>query len=85
MMIWILDYFVGRIARSGATPAMGWFKLQVVTSTGGAVGGWRAFGRYVMIGLINQFTLALGHLIAFFDKRRRSLHDLVCGTVVIKK
>jgi uncharacterized RDD family membrane protein YckC len=84
-LFWVLDYFVGRIARRGATPMMRAFKLEVVTAAGGPVGGWRAWGRFLMILLVNQFTLGLGHLPAFFDKQHRALHDLACGTVVIQK
>jgi uncharacterized RDD family membrane protein YckC len=61
------------------------FRIKVVTSDNGPVGGWRAFGRLLIIGLVNLFTSGLGHVVAFFDKERRSLHDLVCGTVVIKR
>jgi uncharacterized RDD family membrane protein YckC len=85
MFIWILDYFIGRIVRDGATPAMKLFRIKVVTATGDPVGGGRALGRFLMIGLTNSLTFCLGHLLVFFDKQSRSLHDLVCGTIVIKR
>lgn len=84
LFLWILDYFVGRITREGATPGMKLCRIKVVTASGGPVGGWRALGRWLMIGVTNTL-LSLGHLIAFFDKERRSLHDIVCGTIVIKR
>jgi len=84
LVIWVLNYFVGKIAREGATPMMKAFGIKVATAGGGPVGGGRAFGRLLIIGLVNLFTSGLGHVVAFFDKERRSLHDLVCGTVVIK-
>jgi uncharacterized RDD family membrane protein YckC len=84
LIVWILNYFVGKIAREGATPMMKAFGIKVARAGGGAVGGGRALGRLLMIGLVNQFTFGLGHVVAFFDKERRALHDMVCGTVVIK-
>ena len=85
LVIWILNYFVGKIAREGATPMMKAFGIKVTTADGGPVGGWRAFGRLLVIGLVSSSTGNLGHVVAFFDKERRSLHDMVCGTVVIKR
>ena len=72
------------VAREGATPMMKAFGIKVTRADGGAVGGGRAFGRLLMIVLVNLFTCSLGHVVAFFDKERRALHDMVCGTVVIK-
>ena len=85
LVFWVLDYFIGRIARDGATPAMKLFRIRVARRNGDKVGGLRALGRFLLIGLINSVTLCLGHLVAFFDKERRSLHEIVCGTVVVKK
>ena len=85
MAAFILDYFVGRIAREGATPIMKLMKIRVVTANGGSVGVWRALGRWLVLVLTNTFTFGLGHLIVFFDKQRRSLHDIACGTLVVKR
>lgn len=84
LLLWILNYFVGKIARDGATPMMNVFRLKVVTANRAPVGVGRALGRWLLIGLINQFTFGLGHVVALFDKQRRALHDMVCGTFVIK-
>ena len=84
LLVWILNYFVGKIAREGATPMMKAFGIKVTRAGGGAVGGGRAFGRLLIMVLVNLFTCSLGHVVAFFDKERRALHDMVCGTVVIK-
>jgi uncharacterized RDD family membrane protein YckC len=81
---WTLDYFVGRIARDGATPAMKWAGIRVVTLTGQRLSGLHALGRYLMLGLVSMFTCHLGHIAAFVSKKKQSLHDMVCGTVVIK-
>jgi uncharacterized RDD family membrane protein YckC len=85
MVMWILFYFVGQIARSGATIGMKLFKIKVVTVSGLPVGVIRAFWRLLAIRLVNVFTAGLGHLIVFLSKEKRSLHDFLCGTIVIKK
>lgn len=81
---WFLSYFVTRIANEGQTPAMKWTKIRVTGADGSNIGWWRALGRFLLIGLVSIFTLNLGHLVALFDKQKRSLHDIICGTVVIK-
>ena len=83
--IWFLDYYIGRIAREGATPAMKLFHIKIVTAEGSLPGGWRALARFLMIILTSCLTFNLGHLLVFFNKEHRSLHDFVCGTVVIKR
>ena len=83
--LWVLNYFVGSIARTGATSGMKRFRIRVVTRTGDAIGYWRALGRSLVIGLTNVLTFGVGHLTVFFDKQRRSLPDIVCGTIVIKR
>jgi len=81
---WLLNYFVSRIANEGQTPAMKWMKIRVTEVGGGNISWWRSLGRFLVIGLINNFTLGLGHLVALFDKQKRSLHGIICGTIVIK-
>ena len=81
---WGLNYFVTRIANEGQTPAMKWMKIRITGIDGGNISWWRALGRFIVIGLVNTFTLNLGHLVALFDKQKRSLHDIICGTIVIK-
>jgi uncharacterized RDD family membrane protein YckC len=44
----------------------------------------RAFGRYFGTWL-SGLTLGIGYIMAAFDDQKRSLHDRVCDTRVIKK
>ena len=81
---WMLSYFVSRIANEGQTPAMKWFKIRVTKPGGGNLSWLHALGRILVIVLINNFTLGLGHLVALFDQQKRSLQDIICGTIVIK-
>jgi uncharacterized RDD family membrane protein YckC len=73
-------WFVGRF---GATPGKMACRLKVVTPDGGPVSYARALGRSlgkILSGLI----LGIGYLMAAFDDQKRTLHDRICDTRVIK-
>jgi uncharacterized RDD family membrane protein YckC len=73
-------WFVGKF---GATPGKMACRLKVVTPDGGPVSYARAFGRSlgkILSGLI----LGIGYLMAAFDDQKRTLHDRICDTRVIK-
>jgi uncharacterized RDD family membrane protein YckC len=68
-----------------ATPGKLALKLEVIDEkTGGTMSFWQSVGRYfcyVLSGLI----LMLGFIWAAFDKKKRALHDIICGTLVVKR
>jgi len=73
-------YFVGRF---GATPGKMACGLKVVQMDGGKVSYPRALARSfakVLSGLI----LGIGFLMAAFDEEKRTLHDRICETRVVK-
>lgn len=76
-------YMIVFIGRFGATPGKMILGVKVVRATGGAVGIPLAAGRYLCT-YISSFTLGIGYLIAFFDDERKTLHDRICGTRVIR-
>jgi uncharacterized RDD family membrane protein YckC len=72
-------------ARGGQTPGMRVFGLHVVRDRDGSRIGWgtailRLIGMYVA-----STVFYLGFVWIFIDKRRRGWHDLIAGTVVIKR
>jgi uncharacterized RDD family membrane protein YckC len=73
-------FFVSRI---GATPGKMALSLKVVRANGGAVGFPRALGRYFAKWL-SGIILLIGYIMAGFDSQKRSLHDMICDTRVIK-
>lgn len=80
-----VGYFVWFWARSGSTPGMSLLGLQVVRDADGGRISWvRAFLRYVGF-LISTFVLFIGLIWVAFDRRKRGWHDLIAGTVVIRK
>lgn len=74
-------YFLGKYAATPGKMACG---LKVVTSDGGQVSYARACGRHFAEWL-NIFTLWIGYIMAAFDEEKRTLHDRICDTRVIKK
>lgn len=58
--------------------------LQVVTANGEPIGLWRALGR-ALGEILSGLILLIGYIIAAFDSEKRTLHDHICGTRVIRK
>ena len=72
--------FIGAL---GATPGKMALKLRVVNADGSKVTYGKAFGR-ALAELLSALTCLIGYIMAGFDDQRRSLHDRVCETRVIK-
>jgi uncharacterized RDD family membrane protein YckC len=80
-----IAYFPYFWQRSGQTPGMRLFRLHVVRDRDGGPLSWgtswlRLLGLYVA-----ATVFYLGFIWVFVDKRRRGWHDLIAGTVVIKR
>ena len=73
-------YFVGRF---GATPGKMALKIKIITQTGENMSYRRATSRYFSEWL-SSLTIGLGYLVAFIDEERRTLHDRICDTRVVK-
>lgn len=74
-------FFVGRYQ---ATPGKMVCGLKVVLPDGGRVSYLRALGR-AAAELLSQFILYIGYIMAGFDEEKRTLHDHICSTRVIRK
>jgi uncharacterized RDD family membrane protein YckC len=73
-----------KVARTGQTWGMKALDLRVVDGrTGGPVTRGRAWGRAAFGSFLSSQLFGFGYWWAFFDDRNRTLHDLVCATVVI--
>ena len=78
-------YFAWFWVRSGSTPGMGVLGLKVVRDADGSPIGWgTAIVRYLGI-IISTVALFIGLIWVAFDARKRGWHDLIAGTVVIRK
>ncbi len=73
-------WFVGKYA---ATPGKMACRIKVVTADAGQVSYLRALARH-FAKWISGFILGIGYFMAAFDDQKRSLHDRICDTRVIK-
>ena len=73
-------WFIGKFA---ATPGKMACKLKVVMAEGGRVSFARAIGRH-FAKYISGLILGIGYIMAGFDEQKRTLHDRICDTRVIK-
>lgn len=67
-----------------ATPGKIWMGIMIIDAKTGATPD---IGKLVLrfIGyIVCGLTLLLGFLMIFFDKKKRGLHDIIAGTLVIK-
>ncbi len=74
-------WFIGKY---GATPGKMACKLKVVVEDGGQVTYLRALGRHFGKWL-SSMILAIGFIMAAFDDQKRTLHDRICETRVVRK
>jgi uncharacterized RDD family membrane protein YckC len=73
-------FFLGKY---GATPGKMLLKLRVVTPEGGKVSYGRATGRY-FAELLSGMICYVGYIMAAFDDEKRTLHDRICNTRVVR-
>jgi uncharacterized RDD family membrane protein YckC len=81
-VVWAFIYFAHWWGLNGKTPGGGLFGVQVLTDDGGDVSGRRAIGRALAFPL-SFLILCLGFLGILLGDRRRALHDVIAGTVVV--
>ncbi len=73
-------YFLGKYS---ATPGKMACRLKVVTPEGEPVSYGRACGRY-FAEILSSLIFCVGYLLVIFDNERRTLHDRIVGTRVIR-
>jgi uncharacterized RDD family membrane protein YckC len=81
-VVWAFIYFAHWWGLNGKTPGGGLFGVQVLTDDGRDVSGRRAIGRALAFPL-SFLILCLGFLGILLGDRRRALHDVIAGTVVV--
>lgn len=74
-------YFIGRY---GATPGMNLMDLETRTWTGGRPEYLQALFMTVMFYLSLAVTWLLVLVVPLFNERKRTLHDLISGVVVVR-
>ena len=75
------SFFLGKYSATPGKMALG---IKVVRPDGSSISYMRGFGRY-FAEILSAVILAIGYIMAAFDKEKRALHDHICDTRVIKK
>jgi uncharacterized RDD family membrane protein YckC len=76
-------YFIVLEGGPGQTLGKKALGLRVVTSSGERIGYLKALARYIG-KIISGMILCVGFIMAAFDSEKRTLHDRMCNTRVIK-
>ncbi len=70
------------LSRTGQTPGKKAYGIKVVDQkSGNNLSFLKAYLRFIVF-LFSSFTL-LGLLVIYYNKDKKSLHDIVCGSVVV--
>lgn len=76
-------YFAGCESVTGTTPGKSSVGLRVTDRYGDRPSFGRATARWI-VKLVGTFFFFIGPLVMVFNKRKRALHDLVAGTLVVE-
>ena len=79
-----ITYVTWFIGKYQATPGKMAAGLIIVSPDGGRISYLKAFARY-FAEILSGILLGIGYLMAAFDEEKRTLHDRICATRVIKK
>ena len=78
-------YLCRRLGNTGQTPGRKAVGIKVVDkNTGQPIGAGRAFGRYLFAGFISGQVCYLGYLWALWEGQKRTWHDMVVGSIVVR-
>ena len=80
-----MAYHTGMITYLATTVGKRAFGLYVVRTDGSRVGFVRALARHFLTALSANLTLGIIFLFVLFREDRRSVHDLICDTVVVRR
>lgn len=81
----VIAYFTFTLGgRYSATPGMRWQGIELRAWNGNRPGYLQAFLQTLLFYVTVTVGTALVLLVPFFNKRRRCLHDYLCGTVFIR-
>jgi uncharacterized RDD family membrane protein YckC len=82
-VIWTVSYFVTFWSTTGQTPGNRLIRIRVCSAeTGGRIRPRRALLRLVVL-MLEVIPFFVGLWPILIDDRRRGLHDMVAGTVVV--
>jgi uncharacterized RDD family membrane protein YckC len=80
---WLYSALMESSARQATLGKMA-LGIVVTDMEGNRIGFGRATGRY-FAKIISGLILGIGYLMAAFTQRKQALHDIIVGTLVVKK
>jgi len=80
----VIFFQIWCLPKYGGTPGKRILGLRVVTADGGKISWGRAIGRFFGEWVTGLIPFWIGYIIAAFDPERRTVHDHIAGTRVIK-
>jgi uncharacterized RDD family membrane protein YckC len=81
--LWSAVFFVAFWSTTGQTPGSRLLRIRVCDRSGATIAPERALLRFGAL-LLAALPLFAGFLPILFDDRRRGMHDLIAGTVVVE-
>jgi uncharacterized RDD family membrane protein YckC len=82
--LWSAAYFAAFWSTTGQTPGCRALRIRVCARSGATIAPGRALVRFGAL-LLAALPLFAGFLPILFDDRRRGLHDMIAGTVVVEQ
>jgi uncharacterized RDD family membrane protein YckC len=82
-LAWSVGYFVTFWSTTGQTPGSRLMRIRVCADDGGVLRPGRAAYRFACL-ILAAIPLLAGFLPILCDERRRGLHDMLAGTVVVE-
>ena len=81
-LLWTVVYFATFWSTTGQTPGDRVMQIRVCLANGDRLTAGRSVVRLIALTLA-AIPLFAGFLLILFDERRRGLHDMLAGTVVV--
>jgi uncharacterized RDD family membrane protein YckC len=89
VIVWVVSIVIGAsygtyfVGKFGATPGKMACRLKIIMADETQLTYLRALGRH-FAEVLSSITLGVGYIMAAFDEEKRSLHDRICDTRVIR-
>jgi uncharacterized RDD family membrane protein YckC len=83
-LMFCLFYYIYLVGKYGATWGKMICRMKIVRSDASPIGYGRALGR-IFAEILSVFFLGIGYIMAAFDSEKRSLHDRICDTRVVRR
>lgn len=80
----LLYYSVLESSANQATVGKMVLGIQVTDLQGNRISFWRALGR-TLAKILSGLILLIGYIMAAFTAKKQGLHDMIAGTLVVKK